>query len=92
MDIQTILALCKMNRGISTTAYDTLWTLIINSALKRIQIEGVTLNASDAEDQMLVVLYACWLWDQREEPSEMPRALRYGLNNRLFSQKLGDQA
>ena len=52
----------------------------------RIAEEGITL-ADTEEDRDLVVMYAAYLWRSRSTGEDMPRMLRYALNNRLFSRK-----
>lgn len=58
--------------------------------------EGIELQDT-VDDQMLVSMYAMWLYDKRKTTGSkytsyyiqnMPRMLRYNLNNRLFQQKV----
>lgn len=61
----------------------------IDSAIKFIEREGVKLNYTDIGDNMLITMYASYLYDKRMDGvSVMPRALRINLNNRLFQQKI----
>ena len=89
MDNQSRLALLKANIGaIGSTIYDTLLLSLIDSAVSAIGREGITLDQDAAEDNNLIVGYATWLFQQREIPEmEMPRWLRYNLNNKLLQQK-----
>ena len=82
---QTLLPYLKIDLGITTTVFDTRLTAYLEYAQQQIQREGVTLNS---EDDQLVVMYAAWLWRQRDSGEGMPRMLRYALNNRVFSQKM----
>lgn len=60
---------------------------LITAARSYISREGITLTES-VEDGMLVEMYAAYLYRRRrEENVQMPRMLRWALNNRLFSQK-----
>lgn len=68
----------------------------INSAISYIEREGIILEDT-VDDQMLVSMYAMWLYDKRKTTGSkytsyyiqnMPRMLRYNLNNRLMSQKV----
>lgn len=68
----------------------------IESAEIYIEREGITL-VDTVDDQMLVSMYAMWLYDKRKTTGSkytsyyiqnMPRMLRYNLNNRLMSQKV----
>ena len=86
--MEQLLAMLKVDLGITTTAYDTRLTQYINSAKEMIGTEGVTLDTTDMEDAQLVVMYAGWLWRKRDSGDAMPRMLRYTLNNRLFSEKM----
>ncbi len=68
----------------------------IQTAEMYIAREGIDL-IDTVEDQMLVSMYAMWLYDKRKTTGSkytsyyiqnMPRMLRYNLNNRLFFQKV----
>ena len=51
--------------------------------------EGINLTES-IEDGNLIVMYAAYLYRKRADSSPvMPRMLRYALNNRVFSEKMG---
>lgn len=63
--------------------------IYINAAIGMIEREGVTLNLEEFDHELLLVMYASWLYDKRKNPTvQMPRMVRYNLNNLLFSQKL----
>lgn len=90
MDNATILTMLKVDLGIrNTTAYDARLTQYISAAKQAITREGATLQPV-AEDMQLIVMYAAWLWRRRDSSEGMPRMLRYSLNNRIFSEKMGD--
>lgn len=64
-------------------------SLYIQTAADFITREGITLDLDNVSDEMLIVMYAAYLYDKRHDGvSIMPRALRYNLNNRLFQEKL----
>ena len=87
MGEQAILTALKVNLQISTSAMDTYLGQLITAARSYISREGITLTES-VEDGMLVEMYAAYLYRRRrEENVQMPRMLRWALNNRLFSQK-----
>ena len=79
-----LLAMLKVDLGITTSAYDERLTQYITAAETAITREGITLTP---EDGSLVVMYAAWMWRRRDSMDGMPRMLRYQLNNRLFSEK-----
>lgn len=89
MDNQTRLTLLKANIGaLGSTIYDDLLTNLLDSSVSRIGVEGISLDTSAAEDNNLIIGYATWLFQQREQPDmQMPRWLRYALNNKLMHQK-----
>ena len=72
----------------------------VQTAEVYIEREGIVLE-DVVDDQMLVSMYAMWLYDKRKTTGSkytsyyiqnMPRMLRYNLNNRLFSQKVRDDS
>lgn len=89
MDDQSRLALLKANvSAIGSTLYDDLFLSLLTSAVSMIEREGITLDMDSQEDNNLVVGYATWLFQQREQPDmQMPRWLRYNLNNKVLQQK-----
>ena len=86
--MEQLLAMLKVDLGITTTAYDTRLTQYLNSAKEMIETEGITLNQTDPEDVQLILMYAAWMWRKRDNGEAMPRMLRWTLNNRLFSEKM----
>lgn len=63
----------------------------ISAAQQFITREGIDLTDS-IEDGQLVEMYAAYLVRKRATTEPMPRMLRWTLNNRLFSQKVNDDA
>ena len=89
MNDAAILAAVKVDLQISTDEADSSYFLpLIQSAKEYIRTEGIVLDDSSEGDGILVEMYAAYLYRARKkETTEMPRMLRYALNNRLFSQK-----
>lgn len=85
----TLLPSLKVDLGITTTAYDERLKAYLNNAQKEIQREGVQLG-NEVDDDQLTIMYAAWTWRKRDSGEGMPRMLRYALNNKVFSQKMGD--
>lgn len=85
----TMLQRLKIDlRIINSTVYDERLGVLLGVAEKEIIRQGATtLDSSDNEDAELIIDYARWQWLGRREPSEMPRDLRFRLNNRIFSEK-----
>ena len=88
MDTTTMLAQLKVDLGITTDAYDNRLPQYLNAAAGQIAREGITLDSSKADDVLLQVMYAAWMWRRRDSGEGMPRMLRYQMNNRLFQEKV----
>lgn len=86
-----MLAALKIDLGISTNAYDDRLAEYITSAQAAIRREGIKLTES-IEDGNLTVDYAAWLWNKRRTGEGLPRMIRWRLNNRLFSQRISEEA
>ena len=79
----------------SQNAKNTELTLYLKSAVSMIEREGITLIPENTDDMFLIVMYAMWLYDKRKTTGSkytsyyiqnMPRMLRYNLNNRLLQE------
>lgn len=89
MDQEQILQILKIDLQISTDALDTYLSGVISAATEYIQTEGIVLN-NTLGDGYLVEMYAAYLYRSRKQDvQQMPRYLRWALNNRLLSQ-VGD--
>ena len=89
MDDQSRLELLKANvSAIGSTLYDDLFLSLLTSSVSMIEREGITLDMDSQEDNNLIVGYATWLFQQREQPDmPMPRWLRWNLNCKVLQQK-----
>lgn len=92
MTAAEILTMTKLNLEIpaSNTLFDDYIMKLIEAAEQMIAREGIVLTDT-VEDGNIVTMYAAYLYRKRANDSPvMPRMLRYALNNRLFSQKVGE--
>ena len=96
-NMTVLLAMLKNNLQLMTdwmdeeakAAKETELSQYIQAANNFIEREGIKLNYSNVDDELLIVMYAAWLYEKRlNGVSVMPRMLRYNLNNRVFSEKL----
>lgn len=62
---------------------------LITVAEVEITREGISLDLSDTGDQQTIEMYAAYLYRKRVSGDGMPRMLRYRLNNRLLSERMG---
>lgn len=84
---ENLLPLLKLNLQLTTSAFDGLLTHQLDAAQSLIRREGINLDLDDAEDGLLLVMYASYLYGKRNSNEPMPRMLRYALNNRVMSEK-----
>ena len=92
MTEQDRLTMLKTDLGISSTGYDDRLKQILKSSEKAIKKEGVsTLDNTDLDDCQLIVMYAAWIWRNRDPGAGMPRMLRWSLNNRIFAEKAASE-
>lgn len=92
MDKETMLTAVKVDLGITTTAYDTRLGQYIDAAKAAIEREGITIDDESVEDGNMIVMYAAHLWRKRDTQEGMPKMLRWMMNNRLFSEKMSEEA
>jgi hypothetical protein len=88
-----ILVPLKIDLQISSDALDSYLLDQIRAAQDYIKTEGITLKPESTGDQMLVAMYAAYLYRKRRstgDDSKMPRMLRWALNNRLFQEKISE--
>jgi len=70
------------------TQKETQLGYFIDAAIEFIEREGIEIDYTKPGDNMLITMYASYLYEKRNDGvSVMPRALRINLNNRLFQQK-----
>lgn len=82
------LSVLKQDLQQMTTANDALLMNLLRQAKSAIETEGITLIEGDIESDMMVIQYAAYLFRKRAAPeTEMPRFLRWNMNNMLFRQK-----
>lgn len=82
---EQMLPALKLDLGISSERFDERLVSRIQTAMERITREGCTLHDTES-DRDLVLMYAAYLWRERVTGAEMPRMLRYALNNRVLGQ------
>lgn len=87
-----LLSMLKTDLGFISdgqTRIDTRLQQLLLAAEKDIINEGATtLDKTQIDDAQLIVMYAAWLWRKRDTQDEMPRMIRWRLNNRVFQDKM----
>lgn len=86
-----ILSMTKCNLELLNNTHDTYISMLISAAKLELSRVGITLALDNIDDCNLVVMYASYLYQKRKgEDTYMPRMLRYAINQRVFSEKVGD--
>ncbi len=84
------LVILKQDLEILHSQKDDYLKTLIQTATELIEMEGIQLT-DNYLDTSLISMYAAYLYRKRaKDENPMPRMLRYALNNRLFSQKVGE--
>ena len=82
------LKILKQDLQMLTSSNDPFLSSLLDAAATAIQREGIMLVENDMDIDMAVIQYAAYLFRKRaSNETEMPRFLRWRLNNILFSQK-----
>lgn len=71
----------------AVAARDEQLMFYISSAEEAITREGA--DVSEDDGQLLIVLYAAWLYEH-PNAEKMPKAIRWNLNNLIYDQHLED--
>lgn len=83
-----LMVMYKQALQISHNDLDSYLDMLLQASKESLAMEGVTIDYQSYDDCNLVVLYAVWLYMQRLSGDEMPRMLRYKLNNRIFKEAI----
>lgn len=87
MDQQTkdnLLALLKLDLGITHDLRDSYFNKVLTSAQKEIERTGIVFDWKNDDDQILVVDYAAWAYRKRQENVPLSRSLQIRMNNRII--------
>ena len=87
---ETIFRLFKQLKGRRNFDPDAVFFIhtLIDTAAAEIAKEGVKTDLTKSEDLLLHAMYCEWLYDKNSgeaKDTKMPRPLRWGLNQRIFS-------
>lgn len=83
------MLLIDLQRMNVTDATKSFLMNLITVAEVEIAREGIMLDLSEADDRQTIEMYAAYLYRKRVSGDGMPRMLRYRLNNRLLSERMG---
>lgn len=89
--MNTLLYLLKTDLGITHTLRDAFFINLINGSIKEIERRGITLNQKSADDQMLIVDYAAWVYRKRQEDIPLAANIQHRLRNRIIKERIDKQ-
>lgn len=81
------LIMLKIDLGISSTAYDSRLEQFLESAVVELERIGILINEDSISDNQLVVSYARYKWQQRQNGGAMPRDVQFAIHCRLINEK-----
>lgn len=84
----TLLANFKVDKGFTSTAFDSRIKDYLKEADTKLTAKGITLDYTDVSDLQLIVMYAEWRWTNRIDGTEMNRMLKSNINDRVFAEKM----
>jgi S-adenosylmethionine synthetase len=89
--METLLNLLKLDLGITHNLRDAFFISLINATIKEIERRGITVDQQSADDQMLVVDYACWTYRKRQEDIPLANNIQHRLRNRIIKERIAKQ-
>ena len=84
--MENILQLFKLDLGITHNLRDSYFIVLLDSAKRKIEGKGIKLDITKAEDMMLVIDYAAWLYRKRQENLPLSRSLQFRLHSRIIKE------
>ncbi len=87
-----VLELLKLDLGISTDKRDKYFNAVLEAAVLELKRKGISLDLTNADDQMLLSDYAAWQYRKRQENIPMSENLKWRLMNRKMRMRAGGNA
>ncbi len=81
--MDTVLKLFKIALGITHDKRDEYYTQMLEARKAELEEKGVSLNLSQAEDQILLCDYAEWMYRKRTEDVPLAQNLQWRIRNRI---------
>ena len=85
--METVLALLKIDLGITHNLRDVFFYAQIEACKKEIEARGTTLDLAEVEDQILLSDYAAWRYRTRTEDAPLSKNLSYRIRNRITKER-----
>ncbi|MFS0591717.1 hypothetical protein AB1L05_08955 [Cytobacillus horneckiae] len=84
--MDNLLKLFKLDLGITHNLRDDYFNILLASAKSEVEGKGIKLEITEAEDMMLVIDYAAWLYRKRQENLPLSRSLQFRLHCRIIKE------
>ena len=89
--MDTVLQLFKIDLGIMHNLRDAYFIQLIKGTIQEIETRGITLDTNSADDQMLIVDYALWVYRKRQEDVPLANNIQHRLRNRIIEERIKKQ-
>ena len=89
--MNTLLNLLKLDLGITHNLRDAFFLQLLDGTIKEIERRGITCDLKRADDQMLVVDYAVWMYRKRQEDVPLANNIQHRLRNRIIKERIAKQ-
>ena len=89
--MDTLLNLLKLDLGITHNLRDAFFMKLLDGTMQEIKRRGITLDLNSADDQMLVVDYASWMYRKRQEDVPLASNIQHRIRNRIIKERIAKQ-
>jgi len=89
--MDTLLNLLKLDMGITHNLRDAFFMKLLDGTMQEIKRRGITLDLNSADDQMLVVDYASWMYRKRQEDVPLASNIQHRIRNRIIKERIAKQ-
>ncbi len=89
--MDTLLNLLKLDIGITHNLRDAFFMKLLDGTMQEIKRRGITLDLNNADDQMLVVDYASWMYRKRQEDVPLATNIQHRIRNRIIKERIAKQ-
>jgi hypothetical protein len=89
--MDTMLNLLKLDMGITHNLRDAFFMKLLDGTMQEIKRRGITLDLNSADDQMLVVDYASWMYRKRQEDVPLASNIQHRIRNRIIKERIAKQ-
>jgi hypothetical protein len=89
--METLLNLLKLDLGITHNLRDAFFLQLLKGTIQEIERRGITVDITSADDQMLIVDYACWTYRKRQEDIPLANNIQHRIRNRIIKERIAKQ-